>query len=117
MERVRRLEREGYVAGYEARLNPSKLGCGLTVFAEVILDQSAPAVLKAFQAAAETRPEILECHMVAGGFDYLLKIQVPDMNAYRDVMAEAVWSLPGIRETRTFTVMGEVKHVNDPVLE
>src|SRR6218665_2492655 len=70
LERVKRLTRDGYILGYEARLNPKKLGAGMMVFIQVVLDRTTPDVFNAFRAAVEVRPEILECHMVAGGFDY-----------------------------------------------
>jgi Lrp/AsnC family transcriptional regulator, leucine-responsive regulatory protein len=109
LARAQRLQREGYILGYEARLNPAKLGRGLTVFVEVLLERTTPQVFDQFKAAAQARPEILECHMVAGGFDYLLKTRVRDMAAYRDFAATALWQLPGVRETRTYAVMEEVK--------
>jgi Lrp/AsnC family leucine-responsive transcriptional regulator len=110
LERVKRLTREGYILGYEARLNPAKLGAGMLVFIEVLLDRTAPDVMDTFKAAVQARPEILECHLVAGGFDYLIKTRVADMAAYREMIASVIWSLPGVRETRTYTVMEEVKN-------
>jgi Lrp/AsnC family transcriptional regulator, leucine-responsive regulatory protein len=116
LARTQRLQREGYILGYEVRLNPAKLGRGLTVFVEVLLDRTTPQVFEQFNAAAQARPEILECHMVAGGFDYLLKTRVRDMAAYRDFAATALWQLPGVRETRTYAVMEEVKETTRLVL-
>lgn len=110
LERVKRLTREGYILGYEAKLNASKLGAGLMVFIEVVLDRTTPDVMHAFNAAVQARQEILECHLVAGGFDYLIKTRVADMNAYRELLASVVWSLPGVRETHTYAVMEEVKN-------
>ena len=109
LARTQRLQREGYILGYEARLNPAKLGRGLMVFVEVLLERTTPQVFEQFKAAAQARPEILECHMVAGGFDYLLKTRVRDMAAYREFAGNALWQLPGVRETRTYAVMEEVK--------
>ena len=109
LERVKRLTREGFILGYEARLDPARLGAGLLVFVEVVLDRTTPDVMSAFKAAVQTRPEILECHLVAGGFDYLLKTRVADMHAYRELLASVLWSLPGVRETHTYAVMEEVK--------
>jgi Lrp/AsnC family leucine-responsive transcriptional regulator len=110
LARVQRLTKEGYILGYEARLNPVKLGAGLMVFVEVLLDRTTPNVFDAFKAAAQARSEILECHMVAGGFDYLLKTRMSDMNAYREFAGTVLWQLPGVRETRTYAVMEEVKN-------
>ena len=83
LERVKRLTRDGFILGYEARLNPAKLGAGLLVFIEVLLDRTVHDVMDTFKAAVQVRPEIMECHLVAGGFDYLLKTRVADMAAYR----------------------------------
>jgi Lrp/AsnC family leucine-responsive transcriptional regulator len=110
LARVQRMTKEGYILGYEARLNPLKLGAGLMVFVEVLLDRTTPNVFDAFKAAAQARSEIMECHMVAGGFDYLLKTRVLDMNAYREFAGTVLWQLPGVRETRTYAVMEEVKN-------
>jgi Lrp/AsnC family transcriptional regulator, leucine-responsive regulatory protein len=112
LERVKRLTRDGYILGYEARLNPRKLGAGMMVFIQVVLDRTTPDVFNAFKAAVQTRPEILECHMVAGGFDYLIKTRVADMDAYRALVGSVVWTLPGVRETHTYAVMEEVKNTS-----
>lgn len=108
LARVQRLTREGYILGYEARLNPHKLGRGMLVFVEVLLDRTTPNVFEAFKAAVQVRSEIMECHMVAGGFDYLLKTRMADMEAYRSFAGTVLWQLPGVRETRTYAVMEEV---------
>ena len=110
LARVQRLTREDYIVGYEARLNPLKLGAGMLVFVEVLLDRTTPNVFEQFKAAVQVRDEIMECHMVAGGFDYLLKTRTADMNAYREFAGAVLWQLPGVRETRTYAVMEEVKH-------
>ena len=109
LARVQRLTRDGYILGYEARLDPGKLGAGMLVFVEVLLDRTTPNVFEAFKAAVQVYPEIMECHMVAGGFDYLLKTRAADMQAYRDFAGTVLWQLPGVRETRTYAVMEEVK--------
>ena len=110
LARVQRLLRAGYILGYEARLNPALLGAGMLVFVEVLLDRTTPNVFEAFRAAVLVRPEIMECHMVAGGFDYLLKTRMADMAAYRAFAGSVLWQLPGVRETRTYAVMEEVKN-------
>ena len=110
LERVRRLQREGFILGYEARLNPARLGAGLLVFVEILLDRTVHDVMQSFKAAVQVRPEILEAHLVAGGFDYLLKTRVADMAAYREFIGSVIWTLPGVRETRTYVVMEEVKN-------
>ena len=110
LARVQRLAKDGYILGYEARLNPLKLGAGMLVFVEVLLDRTSPNVFEQFKAAVQVRPEIMECHLVAGGFDYLLKIRTADMNSYRQFSGDVLWLLPGVRETRTYAVMEEVKN-------
>lgn len=110
LARVQRLTREGFIQGYEARLDPHKLGRGFIVFVEVLLDRTTPNVFDAFKAAVQVRDEIMECHMVAGGFDYLIKTRMADMAAYRDFAGTVLWQLPGVRETRTYAVMEEVKN-------
>lgn len=110
LERVKRLTREGYILGYGARLNPELLDAGLLVFVEVVLDRTTPDVFEHFKHAVLDRPEVQECHMVAGGFDYLIKARVRDMKAYRELLGGTLLSLPGVRETHTYAVMEEVKH-------
>ena len=110
LARVQRLTKDGYILGYEARLNPLKLGRGMMVFVEVLLDKTTPHVFDAFKAAVQVHADILECHMVAGGFDYLLKTRMADMTAYRTFAGTVLWQLPGVRETRTYAVMEEVKN-------
>ena len=109
LARVQRLVRDGVILGYEARLDPARLGRGLLVFIEVLLDRTTPNVFDQFKAAVQVRDEIMECHMVAGGFDYLLKTRMADMAAYREFAGSVLWQLPGVRETRTYAVMEEVK--------
>jgi Lrp/AsnC family leucine-responsive transcriptional regulator len=109
-DRVKRLTDDGYILGYEAVLNPVKLCAGLLVFAEVRLEYTGVGVADAFRAAVQVRPEILECYEVAGSFDYMIKTRVADMGAYRDLVASVVWTLPGVRDLRTFAVMEEIKN-------
>lgn len=109
-ERLRRLARDGFILGYSARLNPEKLDRGLLVFIEVKLDRTTPDVFDRFAKAVARAPEVLECHMVAGGFDYLVKIRVADMHAYRRFLGDVLLALPGVRESHTYAVMEEVKN-------
>ena len=108
-ERLKRLQRDGYIEGYGARLNPQMLGLGLLVFVEVLLDKTTPDNFERFARAVKLAPEVLECHMVAGGFDYLVKARLADMTAYRRFLGETLLAMPGVRETRTYAVMEEVK--------
>lgn len=109
-ERLKRLQKDGYIEGFGARLAPQKLGFGLLVFVEVLLDKTTPDVFDLFAAAARKSPDILECHMVAGGFDYLIKTRISDMNAYRRFLGDVILSMPGVKETRTYAVMEEIKN-------
>ncbi|HEY9057895.1 MAG TPA: winged helix-turn-helix transcriptional regulator, partial [Aurantimonas sp.] len=93
-ERVKRLTRDGYILGYAARLSPDKLGRGMIVFVEVKMDRTSDAVFSEFKRVAEATPDIMECHMVAGGFDYLIKARVKDMTAYRAFLSDALLALP-----------------------
>jgi len=109
-DRLRRLIRQGYIAGFGARLDPHALGLDLLAFVEIHLDKTTPDVFERFAEAVRRAPEVLECHMVAGGFDYLVKARLADMAAYRRFLGETLLALPGVRETRTYAVMEEVKN-------
>jgi Lrp/AsnC family transcriptional regulator, leucine-responsive regulatory protein len=109
LERVRRLEAGGYIEGYFARLNPAKLGLGLLAYVEVSLDRTTPDAFDRFKQVALSHDEVMECHMVAGGFDYLLKIRVTDMESYRRFLGDRLASVRGVQQTHTYFVMEEVK--------
>ncbi len=108
-DRVKRLRASGVIVGYTALLDPAAIDRALMIFVEVLLDRTTDDAFTAFAAHVRRMPEILECHMVAGGFDYLLKVRVADMAAYRAFLGDTLASLPGIRETRTYAVLEEVK--------
>jgi Lrp/AsnC family leucine-responsive transcriptional regulator len=109
LERVRRLERDGAIRGYRATLDPAQLDAALVVFVEVAIDRTSRESFERFATAAKALPEVVECHMVAGGFDYLLKVRASDMEAYRQFLGRALSEVPHIRETRTYVVMEQVK--------
>lgn len=109
LERVRRLEQAGYIREYVAILDPQRMGVGMLLYVEVTLDRTTPEVFQRFKEAIAERPEVQECHMVAGGFDYLVKVRVPDMQAYRAFLGEGLTTAPGVRETHTYVVMEEIK--------
>ena len=109
-ERLKRLNRDGYIQSYTARLSPEKLDRGMLVFVEVKLDRTTPDVFDAFSKAVRRSDDVMECHMVAGGFDYLVKARVKGMEAYRAFLSDIILSLPGVRETHTYPVMEEVKN-------
>ncbi len=116
LERVRKLHEAGYILGYSAQLNPHLLDVSLLVFIEVILERTTPEVFEAFKRSVQTIPEIQECHLVAGGFDYLVKARVKDMNAYREFLGKSLLQLKGVRETHTYAVMEEVKSTTKLVI-
>ncbi len=108
-ERVRGLEASGVITGYTATIDAARIGLGLLVFVEISLERISGEAFKEFRRAVAAIPEIEECHMVAGGFDYLLKIRVPDMEAYRAFLAEALAQVPGIRQTHSYPVMEQIR--------
>lgn len=112
LERVKRLEKKGYIKGYHAELNADKLGAGLLVFVQVSLDKTTPDVFSRFRSALAHLDQVQECHMVAGGFDYLLKLRFGDMTSYREFLGKELAVLPGIMQTHTYFVMEEVKHTS-----
>jgi Lrp/AsnC family transcriptional regulator, leucine-responsive regulatory protein len=107
-ERIKRLERDGYIRGYRADLDPARLGRTLIAFVEVQLDRTTPDVFNRFREGVMRLEPVQECHMVAGGFDYLLKVRSVDMNDYRRFL-EDLAALPGVEQTHTYVVMEEVK--------
>lgn len=109
LERVKALESDGFITGYSANLSASKLGLGLTVFIEILLDHTSEEAFQKFRASILNISQVQECHMVTGGFDYLLKVRVPDMAAYRNFLGYVLSQVPGIRETHSYPVMEEVK--------
>lgn len=111
-ERLKRLQRDKVITGFRAEIDPAALGLDLLVFVEVLLDKTTPEVMDQFVAAIRRVPEVLECHMVAGGFDFLIKIRAEDMSAYRRFLGDRLWTMPGVKETRTYTVMEEIHSAN-----
>jgi Lrp/AsnC family leucine-responsive transcriptional regulator len=109
LERVRRLEREGYITGYTALLDPKKVGAGLLVFVEISLLRNSPDAFSDFRREASKLTGILECHLVSGNFDYLIKARVKDMDEYRKLLGEKILALPGVSDSRSYVVMEEVK--------
>jgi Lrp/AsnC family transcriptional regulator, leucine-responsive regulatory protein len=116
LERVRRLESAGYIEGYFARLNPRKLGLGLLAYVEVSLDRTTPDAFDRFKQVMLAHDEVMECHMVAGGFDYLLKVRVTDMESYRRFLGDRIASVRGVQTTHTYFVMEEVKSTHTIVV-
>ena len=108
-ERVKNLEKYGHIQQYQARLNPKLLDLELLVFVEISLLRTSPDVFEEFRIAVAKLPQVLECHLVSGNFDYLIKARVADMKAYRKLLGETLLTLPGVSDSRTYVVMEEVK--------
>lgn len=107
--RVKRLQSEGYIMGFRAVLNPGKLGLEHIAFVEVRLNNTTEAALDAFNAAVQNVPEIEQCHMIAGAFDYLLKVRTASIRSYREVLGEVISALPHVAGTSTHVSMEAVK--------
>ena len=109
MERVKRLEREKFILGYGARLNPQKLQANLLVFVEISLYSKSADIFDDFRRAATKLPHVLECHLVSGDFDYLIKARISEMASYRKLLGDILLRLPGVRESKSYIVMEELK--------
>lgn len=109
MERVRRLEREKFILGYAARLNPQKLEASLLVFVEISLMSKSADIFDEFRRAVTRLPHLLECHLVSGDFDYLIKARISEMAAYRELLGDILLKLPGVRESKSYIVMEEIR--------
>ncbi len=111
--RLRRLEKHGFIDGYFARLAPSLLNNDLLAFLQVRLSATDEKTLTSFNRAVLNIPQIQECHMVGGGFDYLLKVRVKDMEAFRYFLARVLSRLPEIENTHSYFVMEQVKETTE----
>ncbi len=107
--RLKRLIAQNYIVGFKAILNAQKLGREHVAFTEVKLSDTREPALDAFNHAIRNIPEIEQCHLIAGDFDYLLKVRTPDINAYRRVLGEAISTLPNVANTSTFVSMQSIK--------
>lgn len=108
-ERVKRLEKEGVILGYQARLNPHALELSLLVFVEIKLSAKSGVIFESFKKEILKLTSILECHLVSGEFDYLIKARIPKMTDYRKLLGEILLALPGAQESKSYIVMEEVK--------
>lgn len=109
-ERIRRLEQRGYIRGYIALLDPEKLGQGFTVFCSVKMKRIGKDIAEHFAAAMRDIPEVRECYNISGGYDYLLKIQVPNMKRYQEFVLDVLGQLPELGSLESTFVMDELKH-------
>ena len=108
LDRVKRLESEGYIKRYGAFLDTKKLNYAMTAFIQVTLDRTTADVFKRFKIEVVKIKEVVECHLIAGGYDYLLKIRFADIESYRLVL-EKVGDLPSISQTHTYMVTEHIK--------
>lgn len=109
LERVKRLEKNGYIDKYVAHLNAKKLNAKLTAYMQVSVENSSTQALNQFNQQVRKLDEVIECSLVAGGFDYLLKIRVQDMETYRKFLGEKFADIKGVTQTFTYVVMEEIK--------
>ncbi|NMF99960.1 winged helix-turn-helix transcriptional regulator [Aromatoleum toluolicum] len=108
-ERVRRLEREGVITGYHAHVNPHALGKNLLVFVEIKLSAKSAEVFDRVKKELSFVPEVMECHLVSGDFDYLVKARITEMGEYRRLLGNILLKLPSAAESRSYVVMEELK--------
>lgn len=109
IERVRRMERDGVITGYYARVNPAKLGAGLLVFVEITLDHKSGNMFGQFRREVERIAQVLECHLISGEFDYLIKARIGEMSDYRKLLGDILLQLPGAVQSKSYVVMEEIK--------
>ena len=109
LERVKRLEREGFITRYVALLDPVKANAALCAYIEVQLTSTTTEAISQFNQQMMDLDEVLECQMVAGGFDYLIKIRVADMQHYQRFLGEKLSAIKGISQTHTYVVIEDVK--------
>ena len=108
IERVKRMERDGVIAGYHARVTPRSLGLQVLVFVEITLRQKSEQAFERFRRAMLGIPEVMECHLVSGDFDYLIKARIPEMTEYRRLLGEILHVADG-GQSKSYVVMEEVK--------
>ena len=109
IERVRKLERAGFIKGYSARLSAKQLGKGLVVFVQISLDRTSKKTFEDFRRSIQGIPSVQECYLVTGSFDFLVKARVKDMSSYRDLLEEELLNLPGVKASTSIAAMETVK--------
>ena len=109
LARVQRLTREGYILGYEARLNPEKLGAAMLVFIEILLDRTVQDVMDNFKAAVQARPEILECHLLSGASDYRLRVAARNVADFDRLHRHCLSRLPGVAAMHSAFALRTIK--------
>lgn len=109
IERVRKLERGGFIKGYSAQLSAKQLDAGLVVFVQISLDRSSKQSFEGFRKAIQSLDPVQECYLVTGSFDFLVKARVKDMRAYRDFLEEELLAVPGVSGSTSIAAMETVK--------
>lgn len=109
IERVKRMERDGVIMGYYARVNPDALGAALLVFVEITLDHKSGNMFDQFRREVLRIPEVMECHLISGDFDYLIKARIREMSEYRKLLGDILLQLPGAVQSKSYVVMEEIK--------
>lgn len=109
IERVKRMERDGVITGYHAKVNPAALGAKLLVFVEITLNQKSASAFEQFRREVLQIPEVQECHLVSGDFDYLIKARFHEMAEYRKLLGDMLLQLPGAAQSKSYVVMEEIK--------
>lgn len=111
-ERMRRLQQQGVITGFHAAINPHLVGHGLLVFVEIKLKDKSASLFAEFKRDVSRIAEIMECHLVSGEYDYLIKVRMTDIAAYRQMLGDILLQLPAILESRSYIVMEEVKETH-----
>lgn len=109
IERVKRMERDGVIHGYYARVDPGALGAKLLVFVEITLNQKSASAFEQFRREVLRIPQVQECHLVSGEFDYLIKARIHEMAEYRKLLGDMLLELPGAAQSKSYVVMEEIK--------
>lgn len=111
LRRVQELEKIGLIKGYRAILDRDQLGQGFTVYVMVGLSDHSKASQAAFESAMQIAPEVTECHNVSGVFEYLLRVEVPDLAAYKNFHTEKLGQVPNVNAINSYMVMGSPKNL------
>ena len=109
IERVKRMERDGIISGYYARVNPVALGASLLMFVQITLSNKSGEMFDQFRREVLRIPQVLECHLVSGDFDYIIKARIQEMTEYRKLLGDILLQLPGAAQSKSYVVMEEIK--------
>jgi|TARA_B110000879_G_C11085448_1_gene476663 Lrp/AsnC family leucine-responsive transcriptional regulator len=113
IERVKRLEKNAYIQGYKAKLNPELLNAGLVVFVQIRLNHTSQKNFEEFRESVMGLEDVQSCYLVSGNYDYLIKARVADMSAYRELLGSSILKLPAVKESTSYVVMEELKETMD----